>query len=55
MKREELEVILEIIDISLKYGVPLVREIIRKSGKAEITIEDIEELKIDKQWEDYFK
>lgn len=55
MTKQELNIILEIIDLSLKYGIPALRDIFSNMEKDTITYEDIEKLKIDMEWEDYFK
>lgn len=54
MTKQELSTLLEIIDLSLKYGIPTVRNIFTNMNKEEITKEDIEKARIDLEWEDYY-
>lgn len=53
MTKQELNITLEIIDLSLKYGIPAVRNILMNMNKEEITKEDIEKTRVDLEWEDY--
>ncbi|MFW6377597.1 MAG: hypothetical protein ACOCZ5_03020 [bacterium] len=54
MNKNEVNLILQIIDLSLKYGVPTVQNAIERTNKDVITKEDIEKLKIDSEWEEFF-
>ena len=55
LEKHEVDLILTIIDLSVKYGVPLVKDTIDNLNKEQITQQDIDNLQIDTQWEDYFK
>jgi len=54
MTAQEVNMVLDILDLALKYGIPFVQSAITNSGKTELTKEDIENLKIDAQWDNYF-
>jgi hypothetical protein len=54
MNTQEVNMVLDILDLALKYGIPFVKSAIENSGKTELTKEDIENLKIDAQWDNYF-
>lgn len=53
MTKQEISTLLEVIDLSLKYGIPAVRNIFMNMNKEEITKEDVEKARIDLEWEDY--
>ena len=55
MTTQEVNMVLDILDLALKYGIPFVQSAIENSGKAELTREDIENLKINAQWDNYFE
>lgn len=54
LNREELTMILNIIDISLEYGVPTIANAIENLNKEVISQDDIDNLVIDEEWESYF-
>lgn len=54
LNKEELTMILNIIDISLEYGVPTIANAIDNMNKEVISQEDIDNLVIDEEWENYF-
>jgi hypothetical protein len=47
LNKEELTMILKIIDMSLEFGVPMVENAIENINKEVITQEDIDNLSID--------
>lgn len=55
LNKEELTMILKIIDMSLEFGVPMVENAIENINKEVITQEDIDNLSIDEDWDDYFE
>ena len=54
LNKNEVSMILTLVDMSLKYGIPLVEKTIENLNKETISYEDINDLKIDADWEDYF-
>ena len=54
LNKEELNMILKIVDISLEFGVPAIKNAIENINKEVITQDDIDNLIIDEEWEDYF-
>lgn len=54
LNKNEVSMILTLVDMSLKYGIPLVEKTIENLNKETISHEDIKNLKIDAEWEDYF-
>lgn len=49
MNKTEIEMIMKIVDLSFKYGVPVVENIIYNINKEQITEQDIDDLIIDKK------
>jgi hypothetical protein len=46
MNKHEVNLILQVMDLALKYGIPAVQNIIDRINKDVITKEDIDKLKI---------
>lgn len=55
MNKHEVNLVLQIMDLVLKYGIPAVQNVIDRMNKEEITKEDIEKLKIEEDWEEFFE
>lgn len=53
LSKEEVSLILELIDLALQYGIPAVRTTIEFTGKEILTQDDIDNMKIEKDFEDY--
>lgn len=55
MNKEQVALILQLLDLTLKYGIPIVSNMIENMDKEVITMEDVNQLKIDMEWDDYFE
>ena len=53
MNKQEIELILKLLDIALLYGVPFAQGILNRIDKEVITKEDIDNLVINTDFEDY--
>lgn len=55
MDKHQVNLILEIVDLALKYGIPVIQEILNNMEKEVITRQDVENLRIDMEWQNYFE
>lgn len=53
LSKDEINLILKLVDLSLQYGIPMISTAINLSEKEILTQEDIDDLKIEKGFEDY--
>lgn len=55
MNKEEVKLVIHLVGIIAKYGVPAVKNFIEYIEKEKITKEDIDNLMLEKNPEDFFK
>lgn len=55
MDKEQINIILTLINAVSVHGIYIVKRAISNMDKENITAKDIEELKISKQWDGYFR
>lgn len=54
MVREDVELIIEIVTLLIRYGKPMVESFVNALEKDVITLEDLQNMKITKRPEEYF-